>query len=84
MFVQGTSQLSEEELERELREQAAHVDAGLCQLLELAAECERRLSWAGEGTTFSAWLAWRCSLSPRQAREHARVGKRLAALVPRE
>jgi hypothetical protein len=80
MFVHETSRLSEEELERELREQAAHVDAGLCRLLELAAECERRLSWGGDGTTFAAWLAWRCSLSPRQAREHARVGKRLAAL----
>jgi hypothetical protein len=28
------SQVSKEEVERELREQAAHVDAALCRLLE--------------------------------------------------
>jgi hypothetical protein len=80
MFVEDASRFSEEDLERELREQAAHVDAGLCRLVELAAECEQRLSWAGDGTTFAGWLAWRCSLAPRQAREHARVGQRLGEL----
>jgi Domain of unknown function (DUF222)/HNH endonuclease len=80
MFVEDPSVLSKEELERELREQAAHVDAGLCRLVELAAECEERLDWSGEGTTFAAWLAWRCSLAPRQAREHARLGERLRGL----
>ena len=72
--------LTEEQLEQELAEQAAHVDAGLCRLLELAAECERRLPRADEGTTFAGWLAWRCSLLPRQAREHARIAQRLHAL----
>jgi len=52
----------------------------LCRWLELAAECERRLPWGGDGTTFASWLAWRCSLLPRQAREHERIGKRLAEL----
>src|SRR5207237_10042709 len=81
MFVQDDpSALSEAELEEELAAQAAHIDAGLCRLLDLAAECERRLPWADDGTTFAAWLAWRCSLLPRQAREHERVGKRLAEL----
>src|SRR5437764_215826 len=80
MFVEDPSALSEEQLEEELAAQAAHVDAGLCRLLELAAECERRMPWADDGTTFAAWLAWRCSLLPRQAREHERVGKRLADL----
>src|SRR5262249_48824212 len=73
MFVEDPSVLSKEELERELLEQAAHVDAALCRLVELADECEARLDWSGEGTTFAAWLAWRCSLAPRQAREHARL-----------
>jgi hypothetical protein len=77
MFVED---LSEEQLEQELAAQAAHVDAGLCRLVELAAECERRLPRADEGTTFAGWLAWRCSLLPRQAREHERIGKRLAEL----
>src|SRR5438477_6006440 len=80
MFVEDPSSLSEEQLEEELAAQAAHVDAGVCRLLELAAECERRMPWADDGTTFAAWLAWRCSLLPRQAREHERVGKRLAEL----
>jgi uncharacterized protein DUF222/HNH endonuclease len=81
MFVhEDLSALSEEELERELAEQAARVDAGLCRLVGLAAECERRLSWGAEGLTFAGWLAWRCSLLPRQAREHERLGTRLAEL----
>ncbi|HEY3922211.1 MAG TPA: DUF222 domain-containing protein [Gaiellaceae bacterium] len=74
------AELSKSELEHELRAQAAHVDAGLCRLLELEAECERRLDWTGQGTTFAAWLAWRCSLLPRQAREHEPVAQRLHEL----
>src|SRR5213593_2856792 len=80
MFVEDLSGLSPEQLEEELATQAAHIDAGLCRYLELAAECERRLHRADEGTTFAGWLAWRCSLLPRQAREHERIGKRLAEL----
>jgi hypothetical protein len=76
MFVE---ELSQEELEAELAAQAAHVDAGVCRLLELVAECERRLQPAGD-TSFAAWLAWRCSLLPRQAREQQRVAGRLAEL----
>src|SRR3954454_23914261 len=77
--TEDLSVLPEEQLEEELAAQAAHVDAGLCRLLEVVAECERRLPLAG-GTTFAAWLAGRCSLLPRQAREHERIGKRLAEL----
>jgi hypothetical protein len=81
MFVEeATPSLTDEQLEQALREQAAHVDAGVCRLLELAAECERRLAWAGEGTTFAAWLAWRCSLLPRQARAFERIAERLDEL----
>ena len=82
MFDHGEdiASLPPERLEEELAAQAAHVEAGLCRLLELTAECERRLGWAGEGTTFAAWLAWRCSLSNRQAREYERVATGLAEL----
>src|SRR5579862_303324 len=80
MFVAEPESLTDAELEEELAAQAAHVDAGLCRFVELAAECERRLAWADEGTTFAAWLAWRCSLLPRQAREHERVALRLHEL----
>src|SRR5437762_8184982 len=75
--AEDLSALSEQELEEELAAQAARVDAGQCRLLELAAECERRLPWAAGGTTFAAWLAWRCSLLPRRAREHERIGRQL-------
>src|SRR2546423_14517695 len=80
--AEDLSALSEQELEEELAAQAARVDAGQCRLLELAAECERRLPWAAGGTTFAAWLAWRCSLLPRRGREHERIGRQLAQLPP--
>jgi len=80
MFVEHASALSKEALERELREQAAHVDAALCRLVELVAECGERLDWGSEGVTFARWLAWQCSLPPRVAREHERIGKRLEEL----
>ena len=72
--------LSDDQLADELAAQAAHVDAGLCRYLQLAAACKERLDWADEGTTFARWLAWRCSLRPRQAREHERVADRLGEL----
>jgi hypothetical protein len=79
MFGEDVSALSGEELERELREQAAHVDAGVCRLVELAWECERRLNWSGDGISFAAWFGWRCSLSPSQALpdRHRRLGLRI-------
>jgi uncharacterized protein DUF222/HNH endonuclease len=81
MFVEELATLSKAELEAELAEQAAHVDAGLCRLVELVAECDRRLDWAGgDGVSFAGWLAWRCSLSGRQAREHERLGRALEEL----
>ena len=49
MFVEDLSKLSGDELERQLAEQAAHVDAGLCRLVELAGECERRGRGRGLG-----------------------------------
>jgi len=80
MFVEDLAELPQEQLVEAVAAQAARVDAELCRLVELAAECERRVDWSGEGTTFAGWLAWRCSLLPRQAREHERIGKRLAEL----
>jgi hypothetical protein len=80
MFVEDLSALTHEELEQELAAQAARVDAERSRFVELAAEAERRLPRADEGTTFAGWLAWRCSLAPRQAREDERIGKRLPEL----
>ena len=72
--------LTADELESELAAQAARVDASLGRLLELVAESRRRLDWSGHDTTFATWLAWRCSLLPRQAREHERIAEALEEL----
>src|SRR5437868_10424532 len=69
-----------ENLETELAAQAAHVDAALGRLLELVAQCEDRLPLVLDGTTFAGWLAWRCSLLPRVARDHERLALRLRSL----
>src|SRR4051812_48397172 len=71
--------LDAEELERELATLAAHLYAGTCRWLELVAELDRRGGWAVQGARSCAhWLAWRCGLAPRAAREHVRVARRLA------
>jgi Domain of unknown function (DUF222)/HNH endonuclease len=66
------------ELEDELATLASHIYAGTCRWLELVAELDRRGETAG--CTCAEWLAWRCGLMPRTAREHVRIGRRLAEL----
>jgi uncharacterized protein DUF222/HNH endonuclease len=74
--------LSLDELETELATLASHLYAGTCRWLELVAEIDRRGSWADEGQgSCAAWLAWRCALTPRAAREHVRVARRLPELL---
>ena len=54
---------------------------GTCRWLELVAELDRRRGWAEDGCGSCAeWLAWRCALTPRSAREHVRVARCLAGL----
>jgi hypothetical protein len=73
-------QLSNDALGDRISSLAAHIDAALCEWLELVAEFDRREAWAEWGMSSCAhWLAWTCSLSLRTAREHARVAGRLAA-----
>jgi hypothetical protein len=66
------------ELEDELAALASHIYAGTCRWLELVAELDRRGGPAG--CTTADWLAWRCGLTPRTAREHVRIARRLAEL----
>ncbi|HST14347.1 MAG TPA: DUF222 domain-containing protein [Gaiellaceae bacterium] len=69
------------ELEAELATLAAHIYAGTCRWLELVAEFDRRGNWVEQGAVSCAhWLAWRCALTPRAAREHVRVARSLDAL----
>jgi hypothetical protein len=73
--------LSADELESELATLASHLYAGTCRWLELVGELDRRGGWAESGCASCAgWLAWRCALTPRSAREHVRVARRLPEL----
>ena len=72
------AKLSFAELEAELAGLAAHIYAGTCRWLELVAEVDRRDKLVG--CTCAQWLAWRCGLTPRTAREHVRVARALAGL----
>src|SRR5918999_586283 len=73
--------MSLEELEEELATLASHIYAGTCRWLELVGELDRRGEWSESGCASCAeWLAWRCALQPRAAREHVRVARRLPEL----
>jgi hypothetical protein len=63
-----------ERLEHEISTLAAHIHAATCRWLRMIAEFDRRLGWQTWGMTSCAeWLAFKCSLSPRSARDHVRV-----------
>jgi hypothetical protein len=73
--------VSRDHLEAELATLASHLYAGTCRWLELVAELDRRGGWAERGCVSCAeWLAWRCALTPRAAREHVRVARCLPEL----
>jgi hypothetical protein len=81
MDMSDPAGLELDELELELATLAAHLYAGTCRWLELVGELDRRGGWAAEGTGSCAeWIAWRCGLTPRAAREHVRVARRLREL----
>jgi Domain of unknown function (DUF222)/HNH endonuclease len=82
LAMSDPARLDLEELESELATLAAHLYAGMCRWLELLGELDRRGGWAEEEGTDScaAWVAWRCGLTPRAAREHVRVARRLPEL----
>jgi hypothetical protein len=73
------SDLPLNELENELASLASNLSAGMCRLLEIVGEVDRREAWTG-WSSCAAWLAWRCALSPRSAREHVRVARDLPEL----
>jgi len=69
------------DLEAELATLASHLYAGTCRWLELVAELDRRAGWVEAGVRSCAeWIAWRCALTPRAAREHVRVARCLEGL----
>ncbi len=84
-YKRGTSDPADlplERLEHELCELASHLEAGMARWLALLAEYDRRdgwWSWHGVRSV-AEWIAWRCSISPRAAREHVRVARALREL----
>lgn len=69
------------EVERELCDLAARIAAATCRWLALAAEFDRRRGHEGFGFgSCATWLAWRCSITPRAAREQLRVARSLREL----
>jgi hypothetical protein len=71
--------LSLEELEDELASFAAHLAAGMCRWLAVVAELDRRIGSTAWRSS-AEWIAYRCALTPRAAREHVRVARALPAL----
>ena len=75
------ARLELDQLESELATLAAHLYAGTCRWLELVGELDRRGGWSADGTgSCAAWVAWRCGLTPRAAREHVRIARALREL----
>ncbi len=71
-----------ERLEHEICQLAAQLTARMARWLALVGEFDRRedwSDWAGCRST-AEWVAWRCALSPRAAREHVRVARALPDL----
>lgn len=67
-------ELTTELLEHQIELGAARANADICAWLGLVAEFDRRQAWGSWGClTCAHWVAWRCSLSLRSAREHVRV-----------
>ncbi|MGH2946317.1 MAG: hypothetical protein ACRDPC_08670, partial [Solirubrobacteraceae bacterium] len=60
-----------EQLERDLVRLADDLGRGMARWLALVAEFDRRegaRAWGFRGT--AEWLAWRCAIGPRAARDH--------------
>src|SRR6059058_3851835 len=75
---QRIAELPTKALDAEIGELAAHIAAATARWLLLIAEFERRNGHWGSGfSDCASWLSWRCSLSPRAAREHLRVARAL-------
>jgi hypothetical protein len=69
------------EIEVELLELAAHLDAAEHRFLTLIRAFDDSGEWMGAGVRSCAhWLAWKCGLTTATARERVRVARALGAL----
>ena len=69
------------DLERELTELSAHINAANFRLLELIAEFDAMVGWGLYGCMSCAhWLNWQCGIGMNAAREKVRVARALESL----
>lgn len=67
-----------EQIDLDIAETSAHIDAATYRLLADIAEFDRREGWALAGARSCAeWLSFRIGLSPGTARDHVRVARKL-------
>ena len=66
-----------EDLENEIAELAAHIDAATWRMLRAISEFDRRCGWEGGFLTCSHWLSWRTGMDRVTAREKVRVARAL-------
>jgi hypothetical protein len=70
-----------EHLEAQICELAGHLTAATCRWLVMVGDFDARCgfeSW--DLPSCSAWLSWKCQISPGTAREHVRVARALRDL----
>ena len=70
--------VAQERLEDELAALAAHVNAATARWLELVLEFRQEGGAAGDD--LACWLAFRCGITGREAREYLRVAEALGEL----
>jgi uncharacterized protein DUF222/HNH endonuclease len=70
-----------DQLEREITELAAHINAATCHWLLLVGELDRREGWREWGCRSCAhWLSWSCGIAMRTGRAQVRVARSLREL----
>ena len=81
LVASQNQQMRRQQLEDELCELTAHIDAALFRWLLLLREFDECQGWVGEGIKSCAhWLNWKCGLSLNAGRERLRVAQALATL----
>ncbi len=71
---------SAEELEEEIAELCAHIDAATYRLLRAIGELDRREEWATGFPTMAHWLSWRVGIDLVTAGQKVRVARALENL----
>src|SRR5919108_3267827 len=70
-----------DELDRRVRELAAHIHAATCELAGLVTEFQRTADWSDSVVrSFPHWLAIGCGFSLRSGRDLVRIGEALESL----